>query len=147
VIYLDTSALVKLHILESGSETVKNLVAGQSDPLPIWEIQEMELTNALRLKVFWGDINEADANHQIDLFKSRKMKGHHFFPDLDRSSLFDDFQKLSTLTPHSGCRMLDILHVACALQLSPDLFVTFDSRQEALAIKAGLKTVNPGKDQ
>lgn len=75
------------------------------------------------------------------------MRGHHFFPDLDRSSLFDDFLKLSALTPHTGCRMLDILHVACALQLSPDLFVTFDSRQEALAIKAGLKTVNPGKDQ
>ncbi len=134
-------------MLESGSEIVRDLVASQSDPLPIWEIQEMELTNALRLKVFWADISETDADHQIDLFQSRKAKGQLFFPDLDRMRLFDDFQKLSALTPRSGCRTLDILHVACALQLSPHLFVTFDTRQEALAIEAGLKTVNPGKDQ
>ncbi len=145
MIYLDTSAFVKLYILEPGSEAVWDLVAGQSDPLPVWEIQEMELTNALRLKVFWGDISEADANHQIDLHVSRKAKGQHFFPDLDRAALFDCFQKLSALTPHTGCRTLDILHVACAMQLSPNLFVTFDSRQEALAIEAGLKTLNPSK--
>ena len=59
--------------------------------------------------------------------------------------MLDDFQKLSSLTPRFGCRTLDILHVACALQIKPDLFVTFDSRQQQLAEEAGLATSNPGK--
>lgn len=55
MLYLDTSALLKLYIRESGSDWVQTQVASQDDPLPIWELQEAELLNALHLKVFWGE--------------------------------------------------------------------------------------------
>lgn len=139
MIYLDTSALVKLYLLEADSAIVQELVFAQDDPLPIWELQEMELTNALRLKVFWGEIAQADAENQLVLFEQRKEKGHYFFPDLDRAALFTTFQRLSAHTPQLGCRTLDILHVACACLIGPDLFVSFDSRQNQLAEKAGLR--------
>lgn len=138
MIYLDTSALVKLYLLEADSHVVQELVTAQDDPLPVWELQEMELTNALRLKVFWGEIPQTDAERQLELFETRKEKGLYYFPDLNRAALFTMFQRLSVHTPELGCRTLDILHVACASLLEPDLFVSFDSRQRQLAQRAGL---------
>ncbi len=144
MIYLDTSALVKLYLLEANSSVVQELVSSQDDPLPIWELQEMELTNALRLKVFWGEISEADSNQQLALFVQRKGKGHYYFPDLDRAALFTTFQRLSVHTTRLGCRTLDIMHVACACQLAPELFVSFDDRQRQLAELAGLRVHKVG---
>jgi predicted nucleic acid-binding protein len=61
VIYLDTSAFLKLYVREAGSDLVQNLVTSQKDPLPVWEFQQVEMINALRLKVFWKEINADDA--------------------------------------------------------------------------------------
>lgn len=138
MIYLDTSAFVKLYIRESGSEEIQALVTAQHDPLPVSELQEMELTNALNLKVFWGDISAADADRLLLLFSQRRDRGLYHFPDLDRPAIMSNFRRLSHLTRSTGCRSLDILHVATALQLAPDLFVTFDERQATLAVQAGL---------
>ena len=138
MIYLDTSALVKLYLLETDSTGVQELISSQHDPLPVWELQEMELTNALRLKVFWGEISSMDADRQLELFEKRKEKGLYYFPDLDRAALLTTFQRLSAHTPELGCRTLDIMHVACAVLLSPGLFVSFDARQKQLAARAGL---------
>lgn len=138
MIYLDTSALVKLYLLEEGSAVVQELVSSQHDPLPVWELQEMELSSALRLKVFWGEISQGDADRQLELFDQRKQKGHYYFPDLDRAAFLTTFLRLSAHTPELGCRTLDIMHVACAVLLAPDWFVSFDGRQRELAAKAGL---------
>ena len=39
VIYLDTSALLKLYIHEDHSEAVQEWVVSQDDPLPVWDLQ------------------------------------------------------------------------------------------------------------
>jgi predicted nucleic acid-binding protein len=44
-------------------------------------------------------------------------------------------------TPRLGCRSLDVLHVATALQLGFRQFLTFDRRQQQLARAVGLKLV------
>ena len=41
-----------------------------------------------------------------------------------------------------GSRSLDILHVASALSINADRFLTFDGRQTKLAALAGLKIEN-----
>ncbi len=138
MLYLDTSALLKLHIRESGSVEVQQWVTAQDDPLPVWTIQEMELTNALRLKVFWGELTEAEAEAQIAHLHDRKRRGLYFHPEIHRSDLMETFRRLSAETMRLGCRTLDALHVACALQLVPAAFVSFDTRQCVLARQAGL---------
>jgi predicted nucleic acid-binding protein len=139
MIYLDTSALIKLYLLEPGSGAVHQAVVGQDEPLPVWELQEMELANALRLKAFRKEIGVKDVEAQLALFARRKERGFYFFPDLDRGELFGVFMRLSAEnTAKLGCRTLDILHVACARLLDPRLFLTADSRQHELAGKAGL---------
>lgn len=138
MLYLDTSALLKLYIREEGSAEVQALVVSQADPLPIWEIQEMEFTNALRLKVFWKEVSDEQADVQLGMFADRKRRGLYFTPELSRSALMATFRDLSRHTSELGCRTMDILHVACALTLEADEFVSFDNRQCALAEKAGL---------
>jgi predicted nucleic acid-binding protein len=139
MLYLDTSALLKLYIREQGSEAVQAKVASQDLPLPIWEIQEMELINALRLKAFWQEVTATQAEVQIELFQKRRRQGLYFFPDIDRPDLMNTFRQLSAETPRLGCRSMDILHVACAVEIAASEFLTFDQRQRSLALHAGLK--------
>lgn len=138
MIYLDTSALLKLYILEADSHKVQELVMDQNDPLPVFEFQQVEFINALHLKAFWKDIAGDDIEHLIQLFDRRMRRGQYFCPLIDRTELLMTFRSLARWTPEIGSRTMDILHVACALQISPLLFVTFDQRQERLARKAGL---------
>jgi hypothetical protein len=44
-------------------------------------------------------------------------------------------------TPKFGIRSLDVLHVACALELKLRHFFNFDGRQQKLAAAAGLKLI------
>ncbi len=139
MLYLDTSALLKLYILEAGSSAVQARVVSQDLPLPVWEIQELEFINALRLKAFWGEIVLDQADAQIARFEARRRSGFYVFPEIDRSELLNTFRRLSAETPRLGCRTMDILHVACALQISASEFLSFDQRQTTLARHAGLK--------
>ncbi len=138
MIYLDTSAFLKLYVCEEGSREVQDLVFAQDHPLPVWDILEGELTNALRLKVFWQEITLEQADAQIALFQRRKRQGFYHVPEIDRVGMMAVFRELSEETPHLGSRTLDILHVACAAVLQADAFVTFDARQRRLAAHAGL---------
>ncbi len=138
MIYLDTSALLKLYFLEDESELVQQYVMQQSDPLPIWELQQFEILNAFRLKVFWGEMTGSDAEKLVEMFDRRMSNGQYYCPEIDRSELMLTFRSLTKRTPDTGCRTMDILHVACALQLAPELFISFDDRQRNLAKGAGL---------
>ena len=65
MIYLDTSAFLKLYILEGGSLEVQALVTAQDSPLPVWDLLEAEFANALRLKAIWREVTPAQADAQI----------------------------------------------------------------------------------
>ena len=51
-VYLDSSAIVKLYAPESDTAAVAEYVRGLTDPLPFSHLHEIEVKNALRLKVF-----------------------------------------------------------------------------------------------
>jgi len=139
VLYLDTSAFLKLYFKEHGSEAVQQLIASQRHPLPVWEIQQMEMVNAMRLKVFWKEISLAEAERQISLFKDRRRRGLYYQAEIDRLELSETFERLSLQTVRNGGRTLDILHVACALVLGASHFLTFDAKQRLVARESGLE--------
>jgi len=105
----------------------------QDEPLPVWELLRAEFMNACRLKVFWKDISEPDADRLIASFDDRLKRGQYFVPEIDRSALMSSFRHMSFSTARLGCRTLDILHVACAGQLNATAFLSYDERQRALA--------------
>ncbi len=142
MLYLDTSAFLKLYVRESGSELVQQTVANQSEPIPVWDILEAELHNALQLKVFWKELSKAEAAKQHALFQQRKAKGLYYVPEIRRAALMDEFRQLSAHTSKLGCRTMDVLHVACACHLGADHFLGFDARQNKLAKTAGLHVLD-----
>ena len=51
-LWLDTSALVSLYVPKARSARVARLVRRAGEPIPFSQLHELELANALRLRVF-----------------------------------------------------------------------------------------------
>jgi len=145
MIYLDTSAFIKLYLLEDGSAAVHGLVVAQQEPLPVWHLTELEFLNALRFKVFLSEMTPDDVQRIIALYFDRKRAGQYFAPRLDPVALHELALQMTGRTPIIGCRALDILHVAAARVCDAALFVTADKRQAALAEAEGriVRLVSP----
>jgi predicted nucleic acid-binding protein len=74
------------------------------------------------------------------LFEADLANGHFDLPTCNLASVLIEAKRLSashTLT--GGHRAFDILHVAAALHLGAQEFLTFDSNQRQLAQAAGLR--------
>lgn len=138
MIYLDTSSFLKLYVREHGSEFVQQCLEEQDQPVPIPDILRFEFLNALRLKVFWNELTDGTVDHLVALFDDRLLRGQYVVVEIDADRRISDFRNLTSHSSTVGCRTLDVLHVATALQLGPDRFITFDDRQRLLATAAGL---------
>ena len=139
MIYLDTSAFIKLYLMEAGSAEVNNVVVTQEEPLPIWSLTELEFTNALSFKVFLSEMTNKGVDRVLSLYRERRRTGQYFSPLLDPIALHELCLQMTARTPSTGCRALDIMHVAAARLCGAGLFVTADKRQGALAEAEGLK--------
>ena len=138
MIYLDTSAFIKLYLKEEGSVAVHEAVVSQQEPLPVWSVLELELYNALRFKVFINELTEQEVDGLLSTYRTRKRAGQYHVPLLDPVALHERAIELTLRTPTTGCRSLDILHVAAADLLAAELFVTGDRRQATLGEGEGL---------
>jgi len=137
MIYLDTSAFIKLYLHEEGSADVHGLVVAQREPLPVWHLTELEFLNALRFKVFLTEMSLKDVERIVSLYLDRKRNGQYFAPLLDPIALHELSLQMTERTPLIGCRALDIMHVAAARLCDATMFITADKRQAALAEAEG----------
>jgi hypothetical protein len=144
--YLDTSALIKLYIIEPGSIFINNIISEDASPLPIWDLHLIEFHNALKLKVFRKELNNSEALHLGVLFGERKKAGLYYSPELDRKAHTELCLRLTDISSKTGCRSLDIMHVAAASLFRVDQFITFDVKQAELAEKAGVNTICPAEE-
>ena len=75
--------------------------------------------------------------------EEHEISGIYYRPQLNWSAIFIHAIDLSKKHSSSiGSRSLDILHVASALSINADRFLTLDDRQTSLAALAGLKLEN-----
>lgn len=146
-IYLDTSALIKLYIIENGSAVINKITTENAAPLPIWDLHIIEFQNALKLKVFRGELTVEEERYLSALFKERKKAGIYYTPELDREDHTALCLEFTDFSPKFGCRSLDIMHVAAASLFKVDQFITFDSRQADLAKEVGLNTSYKEQDR
>lgn len=134
---------MKLYAYEADSAKIARIVHGLS--IPVSSIHELELTNAMHLKVFRREATAPEVKAALQLFQSDKETGVLFAPTLDWSLVFREATTLVTrFAARVGCRSLDVLHCATAVVLNATLFVTSDDRQRELAKRAGLH-VSPNK--
>lgn len=133
-IYLDTSVIVKLYVLEDGSEEIFNFVKKNKKPLLLNQLQETELKNAFSLKAFRKEISSIQLSELTTKFKKDIAIGRFIRQKVDWNSIWELSQKLSKEYSNSiGCRTMDIMHVAIALHLNISFFLTNDERQKKLA--------------
>ena len=138
--YLDTGVLGKVYCAESDSAKAIETVAACRLPWIYTAWQELELANALRLKVFRKELTEAQRRTAMGRLAQDITSGVLVRTDLDPAAVFRLAETLSSQwTPSIGCRMLDILHVAAAKAIGSRKFVTFDQRQGDRAKHAGLR--------
>jgi predicted nucleic acid-binding protein len=140
MIYIDTSAIVKLYIIEPDSQDVSEWIRKNNEPIPFTRLIELELINALKLKQFRNDITQSDFENIGIKFKEHESRGVYYRPPMDWPYVFQYAFELSKKhTSNTGSRSLDILHVGSALFLKAPKILTFDEKQARISALAGLE--------
>jgi predicted nucleic acid-binding protein len=112
--------------------------ASKGDRL-ITPLGELEVVNALGLRVFRKEVSAAQAQSSLDDFENDLRDGILQLRPLPEQ-VFERARQLSRqTTARLGTRTADLLHVAAALELSVDWLYSFDRQQRKLARAVRLK--------
>lgn len=141
--YFDTSALIRLYVTEDYTDAMTAHVASRGDAIAIHGLHELELENGLRAKVFRKEMTAPQCREVLGRVQQDTHDGLLIRPPVNWIEVFREARRVSsTLTERSGCRSLDILHIAAALHWKCSLFVSLDDRQIKAATLAHLKVVD-----
>lgn len=139
-VYADTGLLCSLYAPDAHTDAAIARMGRAKEPIPLIWLHQLELRNALRLRVFRREITAAQRDAALNAFLADAAGGIYAAADPVLGAVMMEAERLSALQSEKlGTRSLDILHVAAALVLGASEFWTFDKRQAALAKAAGLK--------
>lgn len=138
-IYLDTSFLVSLYSPDANSAAAAQVMQGSKGEHILTPLVELELNNALQLRIFRKELSNAQVKSALQAFESDlKNRLFHLIALPDQA-----FERAITLSIQStatlGTRSADLLHVAAALELKVDSLYSFDQQQRKLAQTLHLK--------
>ena len=138
-IYADTSFLVSLYSPDANSAAAAHSMRSLVGDRLVSIFGELEMINALELRVFRKEIKAAQAQSSLTDFERDLQSGIFQLRQLS-DLIFERARHLSrTTTSKLGTRTADILHVASALELGVDVLFSFDQQQRKLAQMVGLK--------
>jgi predicted nucleic acid-binding protein len=141
-IYVDPSGLARLYLHQTGSFEMSVWRGKISGPLAVTHPGRIEIINAICRAVFAGHLTESAAGEALADFALDFAEGRLRQAEILWRAALNRAAELSRKhTPKLGTRSLDVLHVACALELKARYFLTFDERQQKLALAVGLKPV------
>lgn len=131
-LFFDSSALVKRYLEEDGSERVENLCL-KSSQIIVSITCLPEIISALNRRKREGVISL----QQYALIKQRALME---FEDYLSTPLTDEIITVTVgILEKFTLRAMDAIHLACAMNVSPTLFVSADVRQLQAARKLKLK--------
>jgi predicted nucleic acid-binding protein len=143
-IYADPSALLKLYLNEPESRVMAMWRGKIRAPLWVTHHGRLELINGIGLAAHRGMVTEAVYDAALAALDHDFAQGLYMQADLLWRATLKRASEISReFTRAIGCRSLDVLHVASALELGLRSFVTFDARQKQLARAVKLKLVVP----
>jgi predicted nucleic acid-binding protein len=149
-VYADSSFLLRLVTGEPGAEPAGAEYRRLGRPALFYlPLHALEVENGLRQRAFHErrvlpSRQRALINRGRDAALSRLAgflkRGAFQEVAVDMDSAMDRARRLSSShTDRLGARAIDLLHVACALLLEADVFLTFDHRQADLAKAEGFR--------
>lgn len=140
VAYADTSFLVSLYGQDANSAAAQEIAANFNAPLAFTPLIRHEARNAIRLALFRKEITAAQCQVVIAAIEADAKTGALAETPVAWAEVYAEAEALSAAhTGRLGTRASDVLHVAAAAVLGVKEFYTFDTRQKALAMKAGMK--------
>lgn len=138
--YLDTGILCSLYCPDAATDKAAALVKRYHSRFPHTWLHQLEFRNALRLRVFRGEITPKQRDASLNLMLADLASGLFEHAAVEIQEIMTEAERLSALhSERIGTRSLDILHVAAAVVLGVERFLSFDRRQRALAQAAGLR--------
>lgn len=138
-VYADTSFLVSLYSPDVHSASAAATIARLRAAVFLTPLGELELLNALELRVFRKEASVSEIRQSQARLQEHIASGF-FLPQAMPATVYERAQHISRRRSAGlGLRTLDILHVASALLLKGERFLSFDQRQERLAKAEGLR--------
>ena len=141
-VYVDASALAGLYVHQEGSRAMAGWRAKLGGSLAVTHHGRTEVINAICRAAFLGHLDAEGMKEALADFAADFANGHlHQANILWRAALNRSAELSEAHTPTLGARSLDVLHVACALELKLRHFLTLDARQQKLASATGLRLI------
>ena len=138
--YADTSLLASLYLADANTPQAIDRVSAYAHPLLLTSWQRFELENAIQLRLFRREITSADAAEADSRLVADLAAGALTEIAIPFANVLAAARRLTARhTATLGTRAFDVFHVAAALELKADRFLTFDQRQLALAKATGLR--------
>lgn len=135
----DASFLVSLYGVDVNTPVARAWMQAAATPVRVTDALRFETENALRLAHFRGKITAAELQQALAEIESDFALGILVEEDLSAAAHWAECRRLSAgHTVTLGSRAYDITHVAGALLIGADTFLSFDQRQRTLAVAAGL---------
>lgn len=142
MVYVDTSVIVTLYVKEKYSRKAADWIRNNDEAMPLTPFHELEFINAVNLKLFRKAITETQAGSIFSRLSEHQQGGVYYQPLINWPEVMPRSIALSKRhTSDLGSRSLDIVHVALALSIRANRFLTFDERQSRLAEAAGLQVI------
>jgi len=140
VICADTSFLFSFYGNDAHTPRAVAWMKKQKTPLTISTLGEYEFGNALRFAEFRKGIGRGEAALFWAEFDADRASGRVQIQVCNLAEVVDQAKRLSaTHTLLGGHRGFDILHVATALTVKAQRFLSFDANQRKLAQAEGLE--------
>jgi predicted nucleic acid-binding protein len=138
-IYADPSFVVSLYSPDANSAIAGRTMQASSADRFITTFGELEVINAMGLRVFRKEVSPAQSQSSLLQFETDLRDGVFQLRGLPDSILERARQLSRQTTAKLGTRTADLLHVAAALELGVDYLYTFDQHQRKLAQTLRLK--------
>ncbi len=139
--YADTSFLVSLYSLDLNSRRAASEVRRRNPTVLLTPLSELELANALELRIFRREAKASEVRAARRKILEHIEAGFFALQPMPVTAYERARQIARRRSAQLGLRTLGVLHVASALLLRAEIFLTFDTRQLRLARAEGLKTL------
>lgn len=131
-IFLDTSAFAKRYVAERGADKV----------LSLCEQADMLVVSVICLPEFISTLSQLLREKKIDQYDYRNLKAAAMsdLTDVDICQITPPvLTSALALLEANPLRAMDALHLACAINVRTELFISADRRQLNAAKNAGMK--------
>lgn len=138
-VYTESSFLISLYSPDSHTAAAAAAMSTVRGPVIVTALVEFEVINALQQRVFWKQVTTLESRKSTEDFKGDLRNRVLQFEGLPESMFARARQIAERTTASLGTRSIDLLHVACALELGAAWLYSFDERQRTLAHAMRLK--------